>query len=58
MRIGIVAWEFPPEIGGMQTYAYEFTRELARRGFAVTVFTRRHEEGEVELRVYRSCPSS
>ena len=48
MRVGIVAPEFPPEIGGMQTYAYEFARELARRGHEVLVFTRHHVEGEVE----------
>jgi hypothetical protein len=30
MRIGIVAPEFPPEIGGIETYVYEFVRELAR----------------------------
>ena len=43
MHIGIVAPEFPPEIGGMQTYAVEFARELVRRGHRVTVFTRCRE---------------
>ncbi len=47
MKVGIVAPEFPPELGGMQTYAYEFSRELARRGHQVTVFTRAHNEGEI-----------
>ena len=37
MRIGIVSPEFPPEKGGIQTYAFEFTQELARRGYEVTV---------------------
>lgn len=40
MHIAVVAPEFPPEIGGMQTYAVEFARELARRGHRVTVLTR------------------
>lgn len=39
MKVAIVSPEFPPEIGGIQTYALEFTRELARRGHDVTVFT-------------------
>ena len=24
MHVGVIAPEFPPEVGGMQTYAYEF----------------------------------
>jgi len=42
MRIGIVAPEFPPDIGGVETYAYEFSTELARRGHDVFVFTLPH----------------
>lgn len=49
MRIAIVSPEFPPDIGGIETYAWEFTRELASRGHQVTVFTRRHAEGEADL---------
>jgi len=49
MHVGVIAPEFPPEIGGIQTYAYEFVRELARRGHPVTVFTRPHSEGEALL---------
>ena len=41
MRIGIVAPEFPPDIGGIETYACEFSMEIARRGHEVTVFTHR-----------------
>ncbi|MBZ8143840.1 hypothetical protein CLD22_29030, partial [Rubrivivax gelatinosus] len=41
MHVAIVAPEFPPEIGGMQTYALEFALELVRRGHRVTVLTRR-----------------
>lgn len=40
-HVAVVAPEFPPEIGGMQTYALEFARELAARGVRVTVLTRR-----------------
>jgi hypothetical protein len=42
MRIGIVAPEFPPDIGSVETYSYELSAELARRGHEVTVFTHRH----------------
>lgn len=40
MHIGIVAPEYPPELGGIQTYVYEFVKVLARRGITVSVFTR------------------
>lgn len=40
LHIGIVAPEYPPSIGGMQTYAYGFSRALAEKGHRVTVFTR------------------
>ena len=49
MRIAIVSPEFPPDIGGVETYAFEYVKELASRGHEVTVFTVRHERGEVEL---------
>lgn len=42
MRIGIISPEFPPDIGGVETYSYEFCAELARRGHDITVFTHRH----------------
>ena len=44
LHIGIVAPEFPPDIGGMQIYAYEYVQELVRRGYLVTVYTERHKE--------------
>jgi len=47
MRVAVVAPEFPPELGGVETYGYQYTRELARRGHQVTVFTLRHRQGEV-----------
>jgi glycosyltransferase involved in cell wall biosynthesis len=49
MHVAIVAPEFPPEFGGMQTYACEFALELARRGNRVTVLTRSHPDGEASL---------
>jgi phosphatidyl-myo-inositol dimannoside synthase len=49
MRIAIVSPEFPPDIGGVETYAFEYVKELASRGHAVTVFTVRHVSGEVKL---------
>jgi glycosyltransferase involved in cell wall biosynthesis len=49
VRIAIVSPEFPPEFGGMQTYAAEFALELARRGHEVHVFTRRREVSQATL---------
>ncbi len=49
MRIGIVSPEFPPELGGMQTYAAAFATELASRGHEVSVFTRQRTAGQVTL---------
>lgn len=56
MRIAIVSPEFPPDIGGVETYAFEYVKELASRGDEVTVFTIRHAQGEVELRGVRVEP--
>ena len=47
LHVGIVSSEFPPEKGGIQTYAWEYAAELARRGNPVTVFTQKHPEGEL-----------
>lgn len=41
MRIGIVAPEFPPDVGGVETYSFELARALHARGHEVTVFARR-----------------
>ena len=49
MHIAVVAPEFPPEIGGIQTYAFEFAKELAARGHRLTVFTRRRQQPQVCL---------
>ncbi len=56
MRINVVSPEFPPDVGGVETYAYEFALELARRGHEVTVFTIRHEGGEVDVPGVRVVP--
>lgn len=56
MRVGLISAEFPPELGGIQTYVLEYARELARRGHQVTVFTRPHEEGEIEAQGFRIEP--
>lgn len=39
-RVALVAPEFPPAVGGMETYALETARELVRRGVDVTVFAK------------------
>ena len=49
MRIGVIAPEFRPDIGGIETYTYEFVREIARRGHRVMVFTCPHAKGEASL---------
>ncbi len=49
MRVAIASPEFPPDLGGVETYAWEYTRELARRGHDVTLFTRPHVQGKVSL---------
>lgn len=37
-RLGLVAYEFPPLIGGMATYAHALARSMAERGWEVHVF--------------------
>lgn len=49
MHVAIVSPEFPPDIGGVETYAFEFVKELASRRCEVTVFTVRHAHGEVDV---------
>jgi glycosyltransferase involved in cell wall biosynthesis len=56
MRVGLISAEFPPERGGIQTYAWEYASELARRGHEVTVFTQPHAEGELTSREFRIEP--
>ena len=49
MHVAIISPEFPPDIGGVETYAVEYVKDLAGRGHEVTVFTVRHPRGEHEL---------
>jgi len=56
MRVAVVSPEFPPDIGGIETYALEFVKELARRGHEPTVFTVRHPTGEQALAGVRIKP--
>ncbi|MFN3920706.1 MAG: glycosyltransferase, partial [Methylohalobius sp.] len=48
-HIGILSPEFPPDIGGIENYALGYAQALADLGYPVTVFTRRHGQGEVSL---------
>lgn len=57
MRIALVSPEFPPDIGGVETYAREFVRELAGRGHDLTLFTMRHPEGEADIPGVRIEPT-
>jgi len=56
MKIGLVSAEFPPERGGVQTYAWEYAHELARRGHEVVVFTQPHPGGEAQTDALRIEP--
>lgn len=57
LHIAVVSPEFPPDIGGVETYAFEYARELVRRGHRVTVFTQPHRAGEIELEGVRIQPA-
>jgi glycosyltransferase involved in cell wall biosynthesis len=56
--LGIVSPEFPPAIGGVETYAYEYVRALRRLrpAWDIRVYTRPHPEGEIELPGVRIIP--
>jgi phosphatidylinositol alpha-1,6-mannosyltransferase len=56
MRIGVVSPEFPPALGGVETYAWQFCQELVRRGHDVTVFTSPQREGRSDLPGGRVLP--
>ncbi len=49
IHIGVLAPEFPPDIGGVENYSLGFVRALANLGHPVTVYTPRHPQGEVSL---------
>jgi len=44
MHIGIVTSEFPPDIGGVETYALEFAQTLVALGHQVSVFVHTHHQ--------------
>lgn len=54
--IAIVSPEFPPQIGGVERYAYEYAKALAAQGHQVTVFTRPHPGGEVQIEGIQVLP--
>lgn len=47
MHIAVVSPEFPPAVGGVETYALEYSKALVALGHQVTVHTLRHPEGEL-----------
>lgn len=47
--VGLIAPEFPPDIGGVETYSFELAKALAGLGHQVTVFTVPHGGGEAAL---------
>jgi phosphatidylinositol alpha-1,6-mannosyltransferase len=52
MRVGLVAPEFPPDIGGVETYAWHLADGLTRLGHEVTVLTPLRAAGEVSSEVF------
>ncbi|MGO9445251.1 MAG: glycosyltransferase family 4 protein, partial [Thiobacillaceae bacterium] len=52
----MVSTEFPPSLGGVETYAWEYSKELVRRGHEVTVFTAPQADGLAELPGARVLP--
>ena len=47
--VGLIAPEFPPDIGGVETYSFELAAALAAIGHRVTVFTVPHAGGETTV---------
>ena len=56
MHIGIVTSEFPPDIGGVETYAAEFAIALVILGYEVTVFVHTHHTIELSIPGVTLCP--
>jgi phosphatidylinositol alpha-1,6-mannosyltransferase len=58
LKIGILSPEFPPAIGGVETYAFQFVQALgrARPDWDISVFTRPHLEGEIQMPGVRVLP--
>ena len=55
-HIGIMSPEFPPDIGGVENYAYGYVEALVALGYPVTVFTIAHPGGEVTMPGVRIRP--
>ncbi len=49
MHIGIVTSEFPPDIGGVETYAVEFAKTLVNLGYEVSVFVHTHHNTKLPI---------
>ena len=47
--MGVVAPEFPPDVGGVENYSLGYVTALASLGHPVTVFTQRHSAGEISI---------
>jgi len=56
MHIGIVTSEFPPDIGGVETYAVEFAKTLVNLGHEVSVFVHTHHNTESPEPGITLCP--
>lgn len=59
MKIGIISPEFPPTIGGVETYAFQYVQALKRLRpeWEITVFTRPHPGGEISMPDVRVVPA-
>lgn len=56
MHIGIVTSEFPPDIGGVETYAIQFAKTLVTLGYEVTVFMHTHHNVGLSMPGITLCP--
>lgn len=57
MHVSVVSPEFPPAIGGVETYAVEYCKALVALGHRVTVHTLRHRQGEVRINGIEVLPT-
>jgi phosphatidylinositol alpha-1,6-mannosyltransferase len=49
LTVGLIAPEFPPDIGGVETYSFELAKALTGLGHRVNVFTVPHSGGEAQV---------
>lgn len=47
LHLGVLAPEFPPDLGGVETYAFELCRALAGHDIELDIFCRTHAGAEV-----------